>query len=226
MATIKRLAKEHKDLKNDSDCKKNGITLDIAKLNDFTKWKATIVGPSDTPYEEGIFQLDISIPPDYPFVAPNIRFLTQIYHPNISRNGEICVDILKSNWSPVLTLSKSLLSIVALLGNPNPDDPLHAESANLYKTNREEFNRKARQMVRDFASGTTSATPITKSPPTQSFSFTTLSSTPSSLSSLTSSVQIPTTTPTPMPTPMPTPTQTSTTSLPLTNRTNLPPSQQ
>ena len=91
---------------------------------DIYHWTATIMGPTDTPYEGGIFFLDIIFPPNYPFKPPKIRFKTRIYHPNINSSGGICLDILKDHWSPALTISKVLLSICSLLDEPNPDDPL------------------------------------------------------------------------------------------------------
>ena len=64
---------------------------------------------------------------------PKIRFLTRIYHPNIDRLGRICLDVLKNNWSPALQIRTILLSIQALLGAPNPEDPLNEAVAKQWK---------------------------------------------------------------------------------------------
>ena len=92
--------------------------------DDLFHWSATIMGPDDSPYSGGVFFLNIHFPSDYPFKPPKITFTTRIYHPNINSNGSICLDILKDQWSPALTISKVLLSICSLLCDPNPDDPL------------------------------------------------------------------------------------------------------
>lgn len=80
-----------------------------------------------------MFQLELFLPDDYPMCPPRIRFLTRIYHPNIDRLGRICLDVLKNNWSPALQIRTILLSIQALLGAPNPEDPLNEAVAKQWK---------------------------------------------------------------------------------------------
>ena len=82
----------------------------------------SVEGPSDSPYERGVFQLELFLPSDYPMAPPKVRFLTKIYHPNVDKLGRICLDILKDKWSPALQIRTVLLSIQALLSAPNPDD--------------------------------------------------------------------------------------------------------
>ncbi|XP_019475879.1 ubiquitin-conjugating enzyme E2 D2-like isoform X1 [Meleagris gallopavo] len=74
--------------------------------DDMFHWQATIMGPNDSPYQGGVFFLTIHFPTDYPFKPPKVAFTTRIYHPNINSNGSICLDILRSQWSPALTISK------------------------------------------------------------------------------------------------------------------------
>merc|ERR1712118_43584 len=93
--------------------------------------QATIMGPSDSPYQGGVFFLNINFPSDYPFKPPKCHFTTKIYHCNVNSNGAICLDILKDQWSPALTISKVLLSISSLLTDCNPADPLVPEIARL-----------------------------------------------------------------------------------------------
>lgn len=117
-----------------------------------TKLHGRIKGPEGTVYEGGIFDLDIEIPPEYPYAAPKIRFKTFVWHPNISsKTGAICLDILKSEWSPALTIRTALLSIQALLSTPEPSDPQDAEVAKMYTNNYELFQKTARMWTEAFA---------------------------------------------------------------------------
>lgn len=111
----------------------------------------SIHGPSQSPYEGGIFKLELFLPEDYPMTPPKIRFLTKIYHPNIDKLGRICLDVLKSNWSPALQIRTILLSIQALLGAPNPDDPLANDVAQRWKEDEPAAIQTARDWTRTHA---------------------------------------------------------------------------
>ncbi|XP_075902969.1 ubiquitin-conjugating enzyme E2 E1 isoform X1 [Nelusetta ayraudi] len=91
------------------------------KGDNIYEWRSTILGPPGSVYEGGVFFLDIAFTPDYPFKPPKVTFRTRIYHCNINSQGVICLDILKDNWSPALTISKVLLSICSLLTDCNPE---------------------------------------------------------------------------------------------------------
>ena len=120
--------------------------------NNITLWQATIFGPEETPYHGGVFSLKIQFTNEYPFKPPSIYFTTPIYHCNINQNGGICLDILKDNWSPALNIGKLLLSICSLLAEPNPNDPLVPEIAELFKNNREIHDLNARNHTLKYAS--------------------------------------------------------------------------
>ena len=124
------------------------------KGDNLFEWTSTILGPPGSPYEGGIFFLDINFGQDYPFKPPKVVFKTRIYHCNVNSQGVICLDILKQNWSPALTISKVLLSICSLLSDCNPHDPLVATIAQEYLTNRTEHDRNARIWTKRFASST------------------------------------------------------------------------
>nr|XP_047932031.1 ubiquitin-conjugating enzyme E2 E1 isoform X3 [Anser cygnoides] len=91
------------------------------KGDNIYEWRSTILGPPGSVYEGGVFFLDITFTPEYPFKPPKVTFRTRIYHCNINSQGVICLDILKDNWSPALTISKVLLSICSLLTDCNPE---------------------------------------------------------------------------------------------------------
>lgn len=144
---LKRILKEFREFGRDPPayCSAGPIG------DDMFRWQATIVGPKETPYEGGIFYLEIHFPHDYPFQPPRVAFVTRIYHPNINSAGSICLDILRSQWSPALTISKVLLSICSLLTDPNPDDPLMPEIAYTYKKDKTKYAQQAREMTFKYA---------------------------------------------------------------------------
>uniref|UniRef100_A0A7N6C0C9 E2 ubiquitin-conjugating enzyme n=1 Tax=Anabas testudineus TaxID=64144 RepID=A0A7N6C0C9_ANATE len=121
------------------------------KGDNIYEWRSTILGPPGSVYEGGVFFLDIAFTPDYPFKPPKVTFRTRIYHCNINSQGVICLDILKDNWSPALTISKVLLSICSLLTDCNPADPLVGSIATQYLTNRPEHDRIAKQWTKRYA---------------------------------------------------------------------------
>lgn len=144
---LRRINKELQDLGKDppANCSAgpNG--------DDMFNWQATIMGPADSPYAGGVFFLNISFPTDYPFKPPKVHFTTKIYHCNVHTNGSICLDILKDQWSPALTISKVLLSISSLLTDPNPNDPFVPEIANLYLRDRNKHDSLAREWTQKYA---------------------------------------------------------------------------
>lgn len=147
MVSSERIKKEIKEMNKSKD---KNITAKVSE-HDFTQWSGTIIGPKDTPYENGVYKLKITLPRDYPFKPPKILFETKIYHCNISSRGEICLDILKDGWSPALTIEKTLLSLVTLLEHPNPHDPLEPTIANEMKRDNPTYVRKAKELTLKFA---------------------------------------------------------------------------
>ena len=144
-----RILKELRE-RDKSDLYSDGV---IWMVNDdaFYNLTGTIKGPAESPYEGGIFELEILVPTDYPFKPPVIKFRTRIWHPNISSDtGQICLDILQENWNPALVLTKILLSIQAMLSSPNFDNPLDDMVAQL--SNHKDYTEKAKHWTGVYAS--------------------------------------------------------------------------
>ena len=144
----KRITRELADLRNDPPA---NCSAGPASEEDIYKWEGVIFGPSDSPYTGGVFNLTIEFPVDYPFKPPRLMFTTKIYHPNINTAGFICLDILKQNWSPALTISKVLLSVLSMLTDPNPNDPLMPDIAKQYTENRPLYECTAREWTERYA---------------------------------------------------------------------------
>lgn len=147
MSIIQRLKKELVDLQNNPPANCSAGMID----DDIYHWQATIMGPEGSPYEGGVFYLRIEFPQDYPFKPPKVTFITKIYHCNINTAGNICLDILKEQWSPALTVNKVLLSICSMMDDQNPNDPLMVDIANLYVNNKDKFLELARMYTIKYA---------------------------------------------------------------------------
>ncbi|KAF2011320.1 ubiquitin-conjugating enzyme E2 4 [Aaosphaeria arxii CBS 175.79] len=114
----------------------NEALRELGPVNDdeITHWRAVMTGVPGTAYEGGQWLLDIQIPSTYPNAPPTIKFLTPICHPNVDfRTGEICLDLLKTSWTPAYTISATLTSIHQLLTSAEPDSPLNVDIAQLFR---------------------------------------------------------------------------------------------
>lgn len=137
-----------------ADCKadtSSGIQIELIDDSPF-HLLGTFPGPEGTAYEGGTFKVDINIPDSYPFTPVKMKFITKVYHPNVSSaSGAICLDILKDAWSPVLTLKSTLISLQSLLCSPEPNDPQDAEVAKHYVTSKTGFEETARYWTKVYA---------------------------------------------------------------------------
>ena len=114
-------------------------------------FKVKMQGPEDTPYAGGLFELEILLRDDYPLSPPTCLFNTRIYHPNIDKQGRICLDILKDKWTPALQIRSVLLSLQALMADANLDDPLDEEIAAHWRSNEKDAKKTARDWTMKYA---------------------------------------------------------------------------
>ncbi|XP_038216324.1 ubiquitin-conjugating enzyme E2-22 kDa [Zerene cesonia] len=155
MANIaaKRIKREIKEVVKSEEVEEGTLKLELVNES-WTELLGEISGPPDTPYEGGVFKLEIKVPETYPFNPPKIRFITKIWHPNVSSvTGAICLDILKDQWAAALTLRTVLLSIQALLAAAEPNDPQDAVVAKQFKESPQLFSLTARHWTNVYASG-------------------------------------------------------------------------
>ena len=141
-AHLSRINKEIKELQSEP---LQGITL-TAESDDIHKWHGELEGPEGTPYHGYILRVNIKITENYPLEAPIFIFDHPVYHPNVGTNGAICLDILKTQWSPTLTIGKVMLSLSSLLNDPNPSSALNSDAALLWNKDRDSYNKRVIEM--------------------------------------------------------------------------------
>lgn len=145
---MRRLKKELRDILADPN---EMWTVEPRGDEDLFKWVCMIKGPIDSPYEGGVFYLDMDIPDTYPFRAPKVKFLTPIYHPGVSRCGCICLDILDNMWSPAITIIKLVKSLFCMLADPDFSDPIVPQVSDMYNQDKSLFDKTCREWVRKYA---------------------------------------------------------------------------
>lgn len=139
----------------------NGFSAGLIDDNDIYKWEVLIMGPPDTLYEGGFFKAHLYFPVEYPLRPPKMKFISEIWHPNIDKNGDVCISILhepgddkfgyesaSERWLPVHTVETILLSVISMLADPNYDSPANVDAAKEWRENQVEFKRKVARCVR------------------------------------------------------------------------------
>ena len=144
-AATKRLLR---DLQKITENPPRGIEA-CPEEDDIMKWEALIYGPEKTPWEDGIFKLELLFRSDYPNKPPSVRFMSTIFHPNVYKDGKLCQDILDTQWCAIYDVSSILISIQSLLNDPNPNSPANAEAAKLYVEDRQEYYRRVNACIKE-----------------------------------------------------------------------------
>ncbi|KAK1252754.1 hypothetical protein MKX08_003941 [Trichoderma sp. CBMAI-0020] len=142
-AARRRLMRDFKRMQTDPPA---GVSASPIPDNVMT-WNAVIIGPADTPFEDGTFRLVMQFEEQYPNKPPQVKFISQMFHPNVYATGELCLDILQNRWSPTYDVAAVLTSIQSLLNDPNTGSPANVEASNLYKDNRKEYTKRVRATV-------------------------------------------------------------------------------
>ncbi|RXK36302.1 NEDD8-conjugating enzyme UBC12 [Tremella mesenterica] len=99
-------------------------------------------------YKGGQFHFTFVINPNYPHDPPKVRCTQKIYHPNLDLEGNVCLNILREDWKPVLNLSSVMIGLQYLFLEPNPDDPLNKEAAEDLRRSRDAFIQNVKVSMR------------------------------------------------------------------------------
>lgn len=154
----KRLLKEYQQLARDPP---PGIVAGPISEDNLFHWECLLEGPSDTPYENGVFPASLKFPLDYPLSPPVLKFEPPLLHPNIYADGTVCISILhapgedpnqyerpEERWSPVQSIEKILLSVMSMLAEPNIESGANIDACKLWRDNRDQYNKQIRDHVR------------------------------------------------------------------------------
>ncbi|ESO86130.1 hypothetical protein LOTGIDRAFT_176030 [Lottia gigantea] len=119
-----------------------GFSAGLIDDDDLYKWEVVILGPGDTIYEGGVFKAELTFPKEYPHRPPKMKFVTEMFHPNIGPDGSVCISILhepgddkygyekaSERWLPVHTVETILLSVISMLADPNDESPANVDAA-------------------------------------------------------------------------------------------------
>eukprot|EP00210_Caulerpa_lentillifera_P000211 g206.t1 len=139
----------------------DGFSAGLIDESDIFEWQVTVMGPPDTFYEGGFFNCRLSFPKDYPNNPPTCKFVSDMWHPNVYKDGRVCISILhkpgndptgyedaSERWSPVHTVETIMLSIISMLSSPNDESAANIDAAKDWREDRDGFKRKVAQIVR------------------------------------------------------------------------------
>ena len=156
---MKKIKEEYKDI-NSNPISNIGVTVGLPDDDNIFEWRATLMGPKDTSYAKGLFFLKIHFPDNYPDSAPEINFITPIYHININPRiptsseseplGHVCISTLNW-WKPIYNMREVLTNIFALFYLGNPESPYGLDRADEFKYNRALYEEKAKYFTQKYA---------------------------------------------------------------------------
>nr|XP_060505856.1 NEDD8-conjugating enzyme Ubc12 [Panthera onca] len=106
-------------------------------------------------YKSGKFVFSFKVGQGYPHDPPKVKCETMVYHPNIDLEGNVCLNILREDWKPVLTINSIIYGLQYLFLEPNPEDPLNKEAAEVLQNNRRLFEQNVQRSMRGGYIGST-----------------------------------------------------------------------
>lgn len=109
-----------------------------------------IIKPISGYYKQGIFKFKVTINDNYPIDPPKVRCIPKIYHPNIDLEGNVCLNILREEWTPALDMYRVIMGLLVLFSEPNPSDPLNKEAANVLLKDKRKFERNVSDSMRGY----------------------------------------------------------------------------
>jgi len=138
-----------------------GFAVELADESNLFEWKIYIEGPKDTLYEGGVFQLHMKFPADFPMSPPELRFISDFWHPNVYREtGLVCISILHppvedemsgesaaERWMPTQTVATILLSVISLLSSPNFSSPANVDAGVEWRNDPIGYKKKCQRLV-------------------------------------------------------------------------------
>jgi ubiquitin-conjugating enzyme E2 M len=125
-------------------------TVTFPNPNDLTNFRVS-VSPESGIWQGATYEFSFEIPSGYPHEPPKVLCLTKIYHPNIDLEGKVCLNILREDWKPVLDVNAVIYGVIYLFYEPNPDDPLNREAADLYRSDLQQFTRVVKRTLQGYA---------------------------------------------------------------------------
>lgn len=127
----------------------NGDKISIPDQNNIQRFHVT-VQPTVGFWRGGKFIFEFNIPDNWPIDPPNVKCLTKVWHPNIDEDGPVCLNLLRDNYLPVITISTFVEAIYFLFNEPNPNSPLNVEAANMFQKNKTQFQEKVTEYINEY----------------------------------------------------------------------------